>query len=74
MNYMHYMRIPVLLATAGLAALLSGCVVAPIEPYPVAAYPSYPVYVDPAPVIVVPAPRHHGFYGHRGYRGHRYWR
>ena len=65
---MKYIRLFALLATAGLAALLSGCVIAPLGPRPVAVYPAPPVYVDPAPVVVVPAPRYH--YGY----GHRYWR
>lgn len=65
---MTYMRFSGLLATAGLAALLSGCVVAPIGPRPVAVYPAPPVYVEPAPVVVVPAPGY--YYGYR----HRYWR
>ncbi|MES2413531.1 MAG: hypothetical protein V4614_06990 [Pseudomonadota bacterium] len=58
-------RLPTLLATAGLASLLSGCVVAPIG-RPVAVYPARPVYYEPAPVVVVPAPRY--------YHRHRYWR
>ncbi|MFC5523427.1 hypothetical protein [Polaromonas jejuensis] len=65
---MNYMRFSGLLATAGLAALLSGCVVAPIGPRPYAVYPAPAVYVDPAPVVVVPAP------GYYGYRGYRHWR
>ena len=65
---MKYIRLFALLATAGLATLLSGCVIAPLGPRPVAVYPAPPVYVDPAPVVVVPAPRYH--YGY----GHRYWR
>lgn len=71
---MNYMRFSGLLVTAGAAALLSGCVVAPIGHDPYAAYPSASVYVEPAPIVVVPAPRHHGYHGYRGYRGHRYWR
>jgi len=65
---MNNKRLPVLLAAAGLAALLSGCVVAPIAPRPVAVYPAQPAYVEPAPVVVVPAP---GYY--RGW-GYRHWR
>jgi hypothetical protein len=68
---MNYLRLSALLATAGLAAALSGCVVAPIDPGPVAVYPGPSVYVDPAPVVVVPGPGYYGgFYGFRGYRGH----
>ena len=63
---MNYKRLSALAASAGLAVLLSGCVVAPIDPGPVAVYPSRPVYVEPAPVVVVPAP---GSY--RGYRRSR---
>ncbi len=73
---MTKMRLSAFVAAAGLTALLSGCVVAPIGPRPVAVYPSQPVYVEPAPVVVVPAPRYYG-YGYRGYYGpygHRYWR
>ena len=54
-------------AAAGLATLLSGCVVAPIG-RPVAVYPARPVYVEPAPVVIVPAP------GYYSYRGHGHWR
>ncbi len=54
-------------AAAGLATLLSGCVVAPIG-RPVAVYPARPVYVEPAPVVIVPAP------GYYRYRGHGRWR
>lgn len=70
---MKYTRFSGLLAMAGLAALLSGCVVAPIGTYPVGAYPAYPsVYVEPAPLVIVPGFRHHG---HRGYSGHGgHWR
>jgi hypothetical protein len=62
---MKYMRFSAWVATAGLVTLLSGCVVAPIGPRPVAAYPavypSYPaVYVEPAPVLIVPAFRFGG--------------
>lgn len=65
---MNYKRLSVLAGAAGLAVLLSGCVVAPIAPRPVAVYPARPVYVEPAPVVVVPAP---GYY--RGW-GYRHWR
>ena len=66
---MNYQRLSALTAAAGLAVLLSGCVVVPVDPGPVAAYPSRPVYVQPAPIVVAPAP---GYY-YRPYR-HRYWR
>lgn len=67
MNYQHLFTGA---AMVGLAAVLSGCVVAPIGPRPVAVYPAG-VYVEPAPVVVVPAP---GYYrgGHRHH--HRHWR
>jgi hypothetical protein len=64
-------RLSAVLAFGGLAALLSGCVVAPVG------YESYPtgqVYVQPPPVIVAPGFYGRGYYGHRGYRGHGYWR
>lgn len=63
---MNYKRLSALAGAAGLAVLLSGCVVAPIAPRPVAVYPARPVYVEPAPVVVVPAPGY--------YRGYRHWR
>lgn len=68
---MKSLRFPGLLAMAGLGSLLSGCVVAPIGPRPYAVYPSAAVYIEPAPVVVLPAP---GYYGYRGYRGYRHWR
>lgn len=63
---------------AGLVSLLSGCVVAPIGP-PGTYYGGSEVYVQPAPVVVVPgSPRaYYGYPGYRyhpGYRGFRYWR
>lgn len=74
---MTYIRPLSLLAIAGVTALLSGCIVAPIG-RPVAYYPARPVYVEPAPVIVVPAPYYGGYgyggYGGYGYRGYRHWR
>jgi hypothetical protein len=63
---MNYQRFFALAGAAGLAVLLTGCVVAPIAPRPVAVYPARPVYVEPAPVVVVPAPGY--------YRGYRHWR
>ncbi|MDB5967154.1 MAG: hypothetical protein JWQ72_3654 [Polaromonas sp.] len=63
---MNYLRLGALIASAGAAALLSGCVVAPIGPRPYAVYPVRPVYVEPAPVVVVPAPGY--------YYGRRHWR
>ena len=69
---MRYRSLSLLLASVGFGALLSGCVVAPIGARPYGVYPGPAVYVDPAPVVVVPAP---GYYsGHGGHRGHRYWR
>lgn len=65
---MNYKRLSAFMAVTGLASMLSGCVVAPIDPGPVAVYPARPVYVQPAPVVVVPAP---GYY--RGW-GYRHWR
>ncbi|MES2364148.1 MAG: hypothetical protein V4646_20435 [Pseudomonadota bacterium] len=69
---MKSLRFSGLLVMGSLAALLSGCVVAPLEPGPYAAYPAGPVYANPAPVVVVPAP----YFGYRGwgYRGYRHWR
>ncbi len=67
MTCQRYLRLSGLLAAAGAAALLSGCIVAPIGPRPYGVYPARPVYVEPAPVVVVPAP---GYYGYR----HRNWR
>lgn len=70
---MTFARFSALVAAAGLTALLSGCVVAPVGYRPVGVYQAPPVYAEPAPVVVVPAP---GYYGYRGYYGHhhRYWR
>ena len=76
---MKYIRPVTLLAIACAGALLSGCVVAPIG-RPIAYYPARPVYVEPAPVVVVPVPyygygyRGYGGYGGYGYRGYRRWR
>ena len=66
---MCYKRLSALLATATFGILLSGCVVAPLGPRSVGMYPEAAVYVEPAPVVVVPAPGY--YYGHRG---HHYWR
>lgn len=63
---MNYQRLVTGAALVGLAALLSGCVVAPIGPRPVAVYPAG-VYVEPAPVVVVPGPVYYR-------RGYRHWR
>lgn len=79
---MKTVRLLAALATAGFAAVLSGCVVAPVG-RPVAVYPPRPVYIEPAPVVVVPAPGYYGYrgyygypgyYGHPGYYGRRHWR
>ena len=72
------------LSLVGLVSLLSGCVVAPIGP-PGTYYGGSEVYVQPAPVVVVPGPpsayygypgyrSHPGYRNHPGYRGFRYWR
>jgi hypothetical protein len=73
---MTYKRLSGLLTMAGLAFLLSGCVVAPIGARPYGAYyGASPVYAQPAPVVVAPAPGYYGgYYGYRGFRGHRGWR
>jgi hypothetical protein len=68
-------RLAGVLAFGGLAAVLSGCVVAPLGYDSYGGYPSGQVYIAPPPIVVAP-----GFYGnrsgygHRGYRGHGYWR
>lgn len=64
---MKHIRLVALFASAGAAAVLSGCVVAPIGHRSVGVYPHQGVYVEPAPVVVVPGPRYHP-----GYRGHRH--
>ncbi len=76
------LRLSLLGAAVGAAALLTGCVIAPLGP-PIGVYRSGPVYVDPAPVVIVPGtprgyyvPGHRGYpyggyYGNRGYRGYR---
>lgn len=74
-----FKRLAGLLALGGLAALVSGCVVAPVGYRTYGAYPAASVYVEPAPVVVVPGPYGYGGYGghggYRGYRGHGgYWR
>ena len=68
---MKRIRLAGLLLVAGVAALLSGCVVAPIGYRPYGVYPSASVYVEPAPVVVTPAP---GYYGYGRGHGPRYWR
>ncbi|NMM09931.1 MAG: hypothetical protein HHJ16_06630 [Polaromonas sp.] len=68
---MNVLRFSAWLAAAGFATLLSGCVVAPIGLRPVAVYPARAVYVEPAPIIVVPGP---GYYGYQEHHGHRDWR
>lgn len=68
-------RLAGLLAFGGLAAVLSGCVVAPVGYETYGAYPSGQVYVAPPPVVV--SPGYYGYrggYGYRGYRGNGYWR
>ena len=61
----------ILLPAALVAAILSGCVVAPIGPRPVVVRPA-PVYVEAAPVVIVrPPPPPRAYYWHRG---QRYWR
>jgi hypothetical protein len=68
-------RLAGLLAFGGLAAVLSGCVVAPVGYDAYGGYPSGQVYVAPPPVVVAPGfYGYRGGYGHRGYRGHGYWR
>lgn len=73
---MNYKRLPGLLAAACLASLLPGCVVAPLGARPYGAYyRAPPVYIEQAPVVVVPAPGYYGgYYGYRGFRGRREWR
>lgn len=61
------LRLAALAGSTGLAVLLSGCVVAPLGPP--AYYRGPQVYVEPAPVVVVPA-RPYGYYGRGGYQGH----
>lgn len=72
-------RLTGLLALGGLAFLVSGCVVAPVGYRAYGGYQAAPVYVEPAPVVVVPGPYgyggHGGYRGYRGYRGHGgHWR
>ena len=72
------MRSFCVVAAAGVVALLSGCVVAPIEPRPVVVYRAPPVYVDPAPVVIVPGPPRYYSYPvyprYPSYRFYRHWR
>ena len=64
-----------IVTVASFATLLSGCVVAPIGPRQVVVYRTPPVYVEPATIVVVPAPpRYYGYPGYPGYRGYRHWR
>ena len=74
-------RLTGVLAFGGLAAVLSGCVVAPVGYDAYGGYPSGQVYVAPPPVVVAPGfygyrngYGHGGGHGNRGYRGHGYWR
>jgi hypothetical protein len=72
-------RLTGLLALGGLAVLVSGCVVAPVGYRAYGGYQAAPVYVEPAPVVVVPGGYgyggHGGYGGYRGYRGHGgHWR
>ena len=72
--FMRYRSLSLVLASVGFAALLSGCVVAPIGARAYGAYPGPAVYAEPAPVVVVTAPTYFGYYGYRGHWGHRYGR
>jgi hypothetical protein len=58
---MHRLRLIGIVFATSAAALLSGCVVAPMAPYG--------AYYQPAPVVVSPSV---GFYG--SYGGYRRWR
>lgn len=60
----NFPRLAGLVALGGLAALLSGCVVAPVGYSGYDGYPTGTVYVAPPPVVVAP-----GYYGYRGYGG-----
>ncbi len=72
---MNYKRLSALVAVGGMAALLSGCIVAPIGPRPYGVYPARPVYVEP-----VPAPGYYGYprrydrHNHRDRDGRDYHR
>lgn len=73
-TFSRVLRLSALAASAGAAVLLTGCVVAPLGP-PVAVVRSGPVYVEPAPAVVVRPYGYYGYprlygYGHRGWRGH----
>jgi hypothetical protein len=61
----NFPRLAGLVATGALAALLSGCVVAPVGYSGYDGYPTGAVYVAPPPVVVAP-----GYYGYRGYGGY----
>jgi hypothetical protein len=74
---MKYARTLAGTALLGGVALLSGCVVTPLGPYPGGYYAQpAPGYAEPA-LVVAPPPVSFGFYGgyyrpHYGYRdGHR---
>lgn len=72
-------RLAAITAVGGLAALLSGCVVAPVGYAGYDGYPTGSVYVAPPPVVVAPGYYGRGYGGgygpYRGYRGHGgYWR
>lgn len=72
---MNCKRLSGLLAMASLSTFLSGYVLAAIESRPVVVYRTPPVYVEPAPVVVIPAPpRYYRYPGYPGYRGYRHWR
>lgn len=62
-------RLLTLSVAAVSAALLSGCVVAPVGPPPAVVYRPAPVAVVPGPVVVQPAPVYvQPGYGRHGWR------
>lgn len=64
------MKSPTFALAAITCALLGGCAVVPVEPYPYG--PPAAAYGPPVTVVIRPAPR---YYGHYDYgRPHRYWR
>lgn len=67
-KFSRTLRLSLLGTAVGASVLLTGCVVAPLGP-PVSVYhrSAAPVYVEPAPAVVV-VPGGRGYYGH-GYRG-----